>query len=142
MWDAFAKFSDEQAVTDTAASTNHINLGSPDTVPGAPAPLKRDLGGGNNMPIKIMVTEDFATLTSLEASIEVDDNSSFSSAKTVGSTGAIPVADLVVGKILPLTCIPFGVNEQYMRLKYTVVGTTATAGAVSAGITTGVNTNG
>lgn len=142
MWDLQAKFSTDQVVTVTAASTNHINLGTPATPPGSPAPLKRDIGGGGNMPIKLMVTEAFATLTSLEASIEVDDNSSFSSPKTVGSTGVIPVADLVEGKILPLNCVPFGVDQQYMRLKYTVAGSAATTGQITAGITTGVNTNG
>lgn len=142
MLDVQALFSDKQAITTTAASTNFINLGTPDTVPGAPAATKRDLGGGSNIPLTILVEEAFATLTSLQVDLQVDDNSSFSSPKVVGSTGAIPVASLVAGAKLPLPVVPFGADEQYMRLNYTVVGTAATAGSITAGISTGIQTNG
>ncbi len=142
MKDAQNLFSDAQAITASAASTNFLNLGTPETPPGSPAPLTRDIGGGNNQPLLIEVTETFAGATSLEVSLEVDDNSSFSSAKTVGTTGAIPVADLVQGKILPLNMVPVGADEQYMRLQYTVAGGPFTAGSVVAGLVTQVHTNG
>lgn len=142
MKDAFAMFSDAQAVTATAASTNYLNLGSPNTPPNAPAALKRDIGGGNNQPVQIEVVEAFATLTSLTVSIEVDDNPSFSSPKTVATTGAIAVANLTLGAILPISMVPLGANEQYMRVKYTVAGSSATAGKVTAGLVFGVPSNG
>ena len=142
MFDAQALFSDEQAITDTAVSTNFLNLGEAATPPQSPAALRRDIGAGNNMPLAILVTETFATLTSLNVSVEVDDNSSFSSAKTVGATGVIPAAALVQGAYLPLTNVPIGTNERYMRLRYTVAGTTATAGKITAGIATGIPAHG
>lgn len=135
-------FSDHQAITASAPSTNFINLGTPNTPPGSPAPLKRDIGGGNNMPLSIIVEADFAGLTSLTVNIEVDDNSAFSSPKVVGSTGAIPVAQLKRGEALPLATVPPGVDEKYMRLNYVVGGVNATAGTISAGISGGVRTNG
>lgn len=141
MFDVENLLSDKQAVTATAASTNFINLGSPKTPPGSPAPLKRDIGAGNRMPIGILVTTAFAGLTSLEATIQVDDNSSFSSPKEVGTTGTIVNSRLVAGLYLPITMIPIGADEQYLRINYTVVGT-GTAGNISAGIVTEIPAHG
>lgn len=140
--DEQALFSDDQAITASAASTNYMNLGAPGTVPGAPAALVRDLGGANNIQLLVQVTADFATLTSLTVTVQVDDNSSFSSPKTVASSGAIAVADLKAGKVIPITILPPGTNERYMRVYYTVAGSNATAGTITAGITTGIQTNG
>ena len=140
MFDAQALFSDNQAVTTTAASTNFLNLGEAATVPGAPASLKRDIGAGK-MPLRIQVDTTFAGLTSLEALVEVDDNSSFSSAKVVGSSGAIVLARLLAGTYLPFTDLNIGTDERYIRIRYVVVGT-ATAGAVTAGVVTGVPAHG
>ena len=142
MKDAQNLFSDNQAITASAASENFINLGTPQTPPGSPAPLKRDIGGGNSQPLLIEVTEDFAGATSLMAELQVDDNSAFSSPTVVGSTGAIPVADLVQGKILPLTMVPVGSDQQYMRIQYTVAGGPFTAGTIIAGLVSAVHTNG
>jgi len=135
-------FSEDQAVTATAASTNYMDLGSPATVPGAPAALVRNIGGANDIPLLVQVTAAFATLTSLTVSIEVDDNTSFSSARTVASTAAIPAAELVAGYIASLSVLPHTINERYMRLKYTVGGSNATAGTITASIATGLQTNG
>lgn len=137
-----ALFSDQQAITATAASTNFINLGAPATPPGAPAALKQDLGGGNNMPVLIQVTEDFDNLTSLTVTMQVDDNSSFSSPKTVASSGAVALADLVAGKMIAPFNVPIGTDQQYVRLYYTVAGTAPTAGKITAGVAGGLQTNG
>jgi len=142
MKDAFSQFSDEQAVTASAASTNHLNLGAAKTPPGAPAAVVRDIGGGNNQPIEVEVTEAFATLTSLTVNVEVDDNSSFTSAKTVATSGAIAAADMVVGYKFPISMVPPGANEQFMRLNYVVAGSNATAGKITAGLVFGRATNG
>lgn len=140
--DEQALFSDQQAITATAASTNYINLGTPATPPGSPAALKRDIGGGNDIPILVQVTEVFNNLTTLQVDVEVDDNSSFSSPKVTASTGAVALASLVAGKKLSISVVPPGTDEQHMRLKYTVVGTAPTTGKVTAGIVAGVQTNG
>jgi hypothetical protein len=140
--DEQALFSDDQAITASAASTNYMDLGETATPPGAPAALVRDLGGANKIELLVQVTEDFADLTSLTVTVQVDDNTSFSSPKTVGSSGAIAVADLTAGKIFPLTILPPGTDERYLRVYYTVAGSSATAGKVTAGITAGLQTNG
>lgn len=135
-------FSDDQAITASAASTNYMDLQAGATPPAAPAALVQKIGGGNNIPLLIQVTEDFATLTSLTVTIQVDDNTSFSSATTVASSHAVPAASLVAGYQFPLVTLPDTVNERYVRLYYTVGGSNATAGAITASIATGLQTNG
>ena len=116
-------FSDDQAVTASAASENLIDLG-----------VARDIGKGKPIPILCQVTTAFATLTSLAVKIEVDDNSSFSSAKTVFETESIAVASLVAGYKFLMDYVPRGTDERYMRLYFTVTGSDATAGNITAGI--------
>lgn len=135
-------FSDDQAVTASAASTNYMDLQAGSTPPAAPAALVQKIGGGNDIPLLIQVTEDFATLTSLTVTIQVDDNTSFSSATTVASSHAVPAASLVAGYQFPLVTLPNTVNERYVRLYYTVGGSNATAGTITASIATGLQTNG
>ncbi|OJH45186.1 Bbp16 family capsid cement protein [Paracoccus sp. SM22M-07] len=139
--DAQNIFSDAQAITATANSTNHLDLGATATVAMSASALKRDLGGAQDIPLLIQVVENFAGGTSVEVQIQVDDNSSFSSAKLVASSGAIPVAQLVAGYKFNPPVVPLGTDERYMRLRYVVVGT-PTAGRVTAGIAAGLQTNG
>ena len=136
-------FSDNQAITVTAASTNlwdRLAVGLPY---GWVAPRTPDAGVGfAEIPLTIQVTTAFATLTSLKVAIEVDDNSSFSSATIIAETEAIAAASLVAGyRFKMLGRLPEGVNERYVRLKYTVAGSDATAGAIFAAITGGNQTN-
>lgn len=135
-------FSDDQAITASAASTNYMDLQAGSTPPAAPAALVQKIGGGNDIPLLIQVTEAFATLTSLTVTIQVDDNTSFSSATTVASSHAVPAASLVAGYQFPLVTLPNTVNERYVRLYYTVGGSNATAGTITASIATGLQTNG
>ncbi len=123
--DAENMFSDDQAVTATANSTNIIDLG-----------VDRDIGPGEPVPLLCQVTENFATLTSLTVSIETDDNASFSSAKVLATSRAVPVAELLAGFKFPFEHMPIG-TERYLRLVYTVGGSNATAGKITAGVTAG-----
>ena len=126
-------FSDAQAITATAASTNSIDLGATGTVIGASAALVRDIGKGKPLPLLVQVVEAFNNLTSLQVEIQVDDNSSFSSPRTV-DTQTIALAGLTLGaKFDGMRFVPPGTNERYVRLNYTVVGTAPTAGKITAG---------
>lgn len=128
--DTQALFSDAQAITASAASTNVVDLGA-----------AKDLGAGCAIPILIQVVEDFNTLTSLAIALQVDDNAAFSSATTVQTTSVV-LADLVAGKRIPPMWVPEGVDEQYVRLNYTVTGTNPTTGKITAGFSMGNQTNG
>ena len=133
-------FSEDQAITATAVSTNILDLGVPATPILAGGALVRDIGKGTPIPILIQCTEAFDNLTSLQVDLEVDDNTGFSSAKVIESQ-VILLADLVAGKQTFMQYVPNGADERYMQVRYTVVGTTPTAGKMTAGITMGNQTN-
>lgn len=135
-------FSDAQAITATAASTNVIDIGAAGTPYGASTAVRRDIGIGTNIPIAVTVTETFATLTSLTISLQVDSTAAFSSPTTVAVGPTVAAAALTVGTLLSFPAeIPEGTNEQFMRLNYTVAGSDATAGKLTAAIVAGRQTN-
>ncbi len=122
--------SEEQAVTASAASTNYIDLGA-----------ARDLGL-SKMDLAITVTEAVtaAGAATVTFQLQCDDNSSFSSAKTVIQTDAIPKATMVAGYQFFLN-IPVGLDERYVRLYYSVATGPLTAGKFSAAIVHGIQKN-
>lgn len=121
-------FSDQQAITASVASTNTIDLGP------IASGMIRDIGPGAPISLQIQVTEAFNNLTSLAVAIQVDDNSAFSSATTVVTSAAIGPALLLPGYRFLMDFIPRLVNERYVRLFYTVVGTAPTTGKITAGV--------
>lgn len=135
LFDAGGIFSDHQAVTATAVSTNSIDTHAMGTVVGATGALTFDLGV-SDIQILVQVTEAFASLTSLTVTLEMDDNSSFSSPTTIATTPAVLAATLVAGYRFPAftPTIPEGAIERYIQLKFTVAGSNATAGTIFAGI--------
>ncbi|OHC93914.1 MAG: hypothetical protein A3H25_02830 [Sphingomonadales bacterium RIFCSPLOWO2_12_FULL_63_15] len=134
-------FSDAQAITAGAGSTNTVDLGATGTPYGGVA-LVRDIGKGSKIPLSITVVETFNNLTSLAVSLQVDDNSSFSSAKTVVVSAPILAAALVAGAQIEVPdYIPQGANERYMRLYYDVTGVAPTTGKITAGVVAARQTN-
>lgn len=133
--------SEDQAVTATAISENVIDLGVAGTPHGAAAALNRDIGKGNRVPFLAQVTEDFATLTSLTVTIETSANSDLTSSTVLYSSGAIAAADLVAGYQIPMPILPEGLTGRYVGARYTVVGPSATAGKIQAGVTMGNQSN-
>lgn len=144
--DAQNLFSDQQAVTATANSTNVIDLRVTGTPFGNAEALKRDIGKGNKIPLLVQVTEAFATLTSLKIDLVTSDSATLASGNVVhATTGSVVLADLKPGWMWGNDAVPFANAagmKRYMGLVYTVTGTTATAGKVTAGITMGNQTNG
>ena len=128
-------FSDGQAITATAASTNLVDLGATGTVYGAASPIVRDVGEGERSDLYVGVTQSFNNLTSLTISVETDDNAGFSTPTTVFTSPAYTLAQLATGAtyLLP-DQVTVGTNERYVRLKYTVAGTAPTLGKITAGV--------
>ncbi|AUR93197.1 hypothetical protein NVP1185O_10 [Vibrio phage 1.185.O._10N.286.49.C2] len=131
-------FSDDQAVTATAVSTNVIDLGVAGTPYGAVAPLNQDVGKGNAVPVLIQVTEDFDNATSLTVGIETGATTALGTAVL---SETILLADLVAGKQSVIQVLPTQLTERYLGIRYTVAGTTPDAGKITAGITMGNQTN-
>ena len=117
-------FSESQALTASAASTNILDLGAPGTVLGAPAALARDIG---KSAIPILVQLDAAaggTSPTITVTVQTDDNAAFSSATTVFTTQA--KAGGAAGDRIELYLLPELVKERYVRLFYTLAGTSPT----------------
>lgn len=140
--DSTLQFSNAQAITATAASTNLVDLGATGTVFGAAAAIVRDPALGVQVPLAIRVVETFNNLTSLTISVETDDNAAFSTAATVYTSPAYTLAQVATGaKLLLPDWLPAGTNERYVRLKYTVAGTNPTTGKITAAVSMGNQTN-
>jgi len=137
--DVLTQFSDAQAITASAASTNVVDLGASGTPVYSSKALNNDSGRGCPISLLIQVTEDFATLTSLTVAFETDDDVAFGSA-TVLNEQTIAVADLLAGRTFNPSFVPKYL-ERYVRLNYTVTGSDATAGTITAAMTAGDQSN-
>lgn len=113
-------FSEEQAITSTAVSTNVLDQGA-----------KGD--AYQALWLVVNVKEDFAGLTDLTVQIETDSDEAFGTAKIVGQSAPIELADLKAGETVVKMRMPVGL-DRYIRLNYEVTGS-ASAGKVNAFLT-------
>jgi hypothetical protein len=122
MYDKLNTFGTEQAVTATAASTDIIDLGA-----------VRDIGNGEPLELVILCTETATASGSATVTfdLETDDNSGFSSAVVLASSGAIGKAALTAGTEVLRVKVPLNV-ERYLRINYTVATGPLTAGKFTA----------
>ena len=145
IFDLQSLFSNAQAITATAISTNVIDQQLTGIPYGNVERMKRDLGKGAAVPLLIQVVESFNTLTSLTITIETSDDPAFGSGNVVLWTStAIALANLVAGYRVPNSLLPEGLlagSKRYLAVRYTVTGTAPTLGKVTAGIVLGVQTN-
>lgn len=112
--DKFNTYSDAQALTSTAASTDLIDHGA-----------DRNLGVGEPMVVEILLDVAADGGNSNEtyvAALETDDNAAFSSATTIGSVTIVRGAAAGTRYYI---AIPPGLEfERYSRLNFTLGGTT------------------
>jgi hypothetical protein len=129
IYDYNLKVSASQAVTASAGSTDCIDLGS-----------ARDIGVGCQKYFAITCDESAtaAGAATVSFSLQCDDNSSFSSAKTVITSDAFAKTVLTAGRDPIYLPIPPGLNERYVRVYYTVATGPLTAGKFSAGVVHGI----
>lgn len=116
--DKLLVFSEDQAVTATAYSTNTLDLGQ---------------GGdavGQELTLRVLVTEAFATLTNLRIILETRAAGTDDWEEVVLST-AIPAAKLTKGREIFCVRVPRGL-KRHVVLTYNVGGSNATAGKVTA----------
>lgn len=124
MHDRFAIFSENQAITATAASTKDMLF-------------MAQIGQGQPVALEIKITEAFNNLTSLTLEIEqtTEADTTFASAESV-YTEVIALADLTLGKRPFLRFLP-NIDKPRVRLYYTVTGTAPTTGKIWAGVVVG-----
>ena len=118
-------YSDDQAITADAASTNVVDHGS-----------TKDHGPGESPALLIQVTEAFDALTSLNVKFETATDAAFTT-PVVLATQNLVLADLVVGAQLSIS-FPSSGLLRYTRCNYDVVGTNPSVGQLTAGLTPGL----
>lgn len=140
-YDALLMFSNSQALTVTAVSTDVLDLGQPSVNPRSPTGARFPAvhGDGCLAPIVVKVEQAFVGNTALTVELQGSDNNS--TFTTVGTTGAVPVAQLAAGAEFGMLGFPVKASYRYWRLNYVVAGT-ATAGRVTAGFADGFQTAG
>jgi hypothetical protein len=127
--DAQNLFSDAQAVTASAASTNLIDFGS-----------ARDIGVGRELYCVVVVDVDMTDVGSdstVTVTLETDDNSGFASATAVQTIGTF-AATTAAGSRLVARLQPDAGWEQYVRAYYTVANGNLTTGSFTAFLTTDI----
>lgn len=114
--DKLNEYSDAQALTATAASTNVIDHG-----PGT----ERRLGTGEPMAAVISVDVALAgTSPTFQATLQSDDAAAFGSAATVAESAQYSALAAGAKVIIPIP--PGQATERFTRLNYTLGGTTPT----------------
>lgn len=139
--DSQLEFSDAQAVTSTAISTNVIDLFA---ALGAGTPLTAettiDIGQGEDLYL-VVQTQTTCTDTSSDATLTVtlesDSTANLATSATVhASTGALAFATYATaGTRVATICLPSGSYERYLGVRYTVASGPLTAGAFDAFLT-------
>jgi len=125
--DAQTTFSDAQAVTAAAASTNLIDLS-----------VARDIGVGRELWVVLVVTTaltDAGSDSTVTVDIQTDTLAAFGSPTTVQTLFTIPAVS-AVGTVLRARINPVTTDEQFMRLNYTPNNGNLTTGSWDAFITT------
>lgn len=125
IFDAHNQFSDAQAVTATAASTNYINFGA-----------VRDIGTGEDLYVVCLLDvamTDSGSDSTVAVSIEGDSTTTFTPdySRTLFTFSAVSAA----GTVKYAKLGPDDVNLQYLQLKYTVAGGSLSTGSFTAFLT-------
>lgn len=126
IFDTQSLFSDSQAITTTANSSNVIDQG--------PSVMTGLIGQTSQGALFVRCTQSFAGGTSLAiALVSADDWPLATNLLTHWNSGPIPLASLTAKTMIAATRIPPQRMRRYLGVIYTVVGT-MTAGAVLAGL--------
>lgn len=127
--DTQAEFSDSQAVTSTAISTNVMDLGATNTL--------KDLGAGEPVYLvvqTVVAATDTGSDATLTITLESDSTADLATSATVHfSSGALAFSAFSpAGTTLVAVRLPAGSYERYLGVRYTVASGPLTAGQFDA----------
>lgn len=131
--DKLLMFSEAQAVTASAASTDVIDLGPIDGT-------RRDIGVGYPLELFVNVNTTAAAAGAATVNIQLQTSPDNSAWTTLTSTGDLALSALTSGKRVMSQKVPQGV-QRYLRVNYVVGTGPLTAGAFTAGINLDVDNN-
>lgn len=124
LFDAQNKYSDAQAVTAAAASTNIIDHG-----------IARNMGVGENLYLVVIcdvAMTDASSNSTLAVTLETDNDVAFGSATTAAQTIGTFAALSAIGTRLVARLAPSALNERYSRLYYTPANGDLSTGSFTA----------
>lgn len=127
--DAQALFSDAQALTSAAASTNLIDMSE-----------ARDIGTGRELYVVLVVDvalTDAGSNSTITVDFQTDSVEAFSSPTTAQTLFTV-AATAAVGTVYYARLAPGSIDERYGRLYYTMNNGDLTTGTVTAGIVTDI----
>jgi len=131
--DKLLMFSDKQAVTATAASTDVIDLGPIDGT-------RRDIGVGYPLEFWALVNTTATASGAATVNVQLQTSPDNSTWISIYESGALALAALTAGKRIVSAKVPSGV-QKYLRVNYTVSTGPLTAGAFTSGINLDVDNN-
>lgn len=124
--DAQLQFSAAQALTGTAVSTNVIDIAGIAPGPGGGA-TERRIGTGEPLAVVVFITVAAGgTTPTLQIDLQSDDNVGFASPAIVATSGSLAAAVLTAGAKIVIPIPPGKATEKFLRLNYTVGGTSPT----------------
>jgi len=129
--DSFLLFSDAQAITAAAASTNAVDLGA----------VERRIGTGRELYVVVIVDTAFTDAGSdstLTVDLQSDSVEAFSSAATVQTVGTLAALSAAGARLIS-RIPPDTLTERFIRLNYTPNNGNLTTGAVTAFITVDIH---
>ncbi|MEN4542896.1 Bbp16 family capsid cement protein [Pantoea agglomerans] len=131
--DKLLMFSEAQAVTASAASTDVIDLGPIDGT-------RRDIGVGYPLELFVNVNTTATAAGAATVNIQLQTSPDNSTWTTLASTSDLALSALTSGKRVWSQKVPQGV-QRYLRVNYVVGTGPLTAGAFTAGINLDVDNN-
>lgn len=141
--DTTTLLSDDQAITTGTAYSDVIKVAAAAVTTSADAPsgVGEDSAKGIPLALLAQVTTQFTTSNggTLTTTLQTATDEAFTSPVDLAASAAIAAAALTPGKMLLPQTVPYGVLG-YLRLKY-VVANTMTAGKVTAGIGSALQSN-
>lgn len=137
--DLQSKFSDAQAVTVTAISTNVLDLRNA----AAPALVDEGMSGPETwLVIHVPTAFTAAGAATMTITVESDSTANLATAPVVHFTSpAIPVASLVAGYNAVKVQLPSADYKRYLGIRYTIATGPMTAGAINAFLTPDLQRN-
>lgn len=130
--DKFLQYSDKQAITATAVSTNVVDAGATKN-----PSIGRDLGAGTPLFLMLTISQSFTAAGAATLVATLQDSADNSSWQDVASLGTLSIAQLTAGKIYQ---VGFPVpTRRYTRVNYTVGNGPFTGGIASAHLVDGIN---
>jgi hypothetical protein len=127
--DKHSMFSDRQAITSNAASSQIIDLG----VSG------QNLGFGTKVPLIIQVNEGFSGIQAIKIILQTSDSSEFSDSVDLVEVKLTGSGLMAGGRPTALDALPSGPYKRYLRLYYELDGGAPSSGKITAGVSMGAD---